>query len=1699
MKKILLLISFLFPLISFATTYYVSNAGSDAANGTSLATSWATTTKVNSMMGVFVSGDFIRFRDGDSFTGFLIVTKAGIHIATYGSGAKPIITGFTPITAWTNLGTNIWESTSAISTLSHCNIVTVGGVNTAMGRTPNAGSQYTINSSNGFSSATINVLTGTPNYAGAELIASAANASWIHTRNLITSQSGSTLNTVPNYSNPANFTLYNYGSSGFIQNSASTLDVQNEWYYNPSNNKLRIFSTSSPTNVKATTIDSLIKITVANVTVDSIDFEGANTDAIQLSAASTITIRNCDVNYCGVMGLRMGNSCPSLTVTNCNFRDVENSGVTNAFAGGSNNRIVTGCTFVKMNMVEGSMGSIDGNNMAICLFDGNGTGDLIQNNSIDSCGYIGIFAIGQSWTVYRNLINHYCFYNTDGGGIYSGNHGTNRIIRGNIVLNGMTTLAQGIYIDDNGSNVTIDSNTVYKADLGIYLHNAHEIKVYNNTVYACTGASLSMGHDANDPVRNVDIQRNIFVINANISQGNISYGTSETSQTNFGTSDFNWIAKPVGTDDNAWFTALQGTTFNHYNLAQWQTAAPPNDAHSKKSPATVVLADIRFEYNATNSAVGISLGGNNYIDIPGVAYSGTLTLQPWTSAVLLRTGAGNSFPVVNAGIDQTITLPTNSATMAGSATDPDGTISSHTWTQVSGPNTATITTPGSYTTTMTGLIQGTYLFQLSATDNSGATSTDNMQVVVNPAINQPPVANAGTDQNITLPTNSITQVGSGSDPDGTISAYLWTKVSGPGSSTIVSPTQATTVINNLAAGTYIFNLRVTDNNGATASDQMTVIVNAANVPPTANAGTNQTITLPTNSVTLTGTGSDPDGTIASYLWTKISGPATFTIVSPGQATTNVTNLVAGTYVFQLTVTDNQGAMASSTVQVLVNAAPPPNQPPVVNAGTDKNITLPTNNITQIGTATDPDGTIASYSWSKISGPATFTIVTPTTSSTQITNLVAGTYVFQLTATDNQGATGTDQMTVIVNPAPNQPPVVNAGPDQIITQPVSSSSFNGSATDPEDGPITNHTWLFIAGPATPTITTPASYTSTVTGMTITGTYSFRLSATDAAAATRFDTMQILVNPAPNQLPIANAGTDKNIVLPTNSVTQVGSGSDPDGTIVSYLWTKLSGPTAFTIVSASQATTVINNLVQGTYVFNLRVTDNSGANANDQVTIVVSPAVNQFPTANAGANQTVTLPTSSVTLVGSGSDPDGTITAYAWTKISGPATFNIVSPASATTVVNNLVAGTYVFQLQVTDNQGATATNTTQVIVNAAPPPNQPPIANAGTDKNITLPTNSISQVGSGTDADGTVTSYQWTKISGPATFTIVNPFSSTTTINNLVVGTYIFQLTVTDNQLANGTDQMTVIVNPAPNVPPVANAGADQTIQLPTTSSAFAGSATDQDGTITSHTWTFIAGPATPSITTPSSYTSAVTGMTVDGSYTFRLSVTDNSAATAVDDMIILVNAAPNVPPVVNAGADQTDTAGQVVTLTATATDGDGTIVSRLWTQVSGPTTVTFNSATQLTTTASNLVIGTYVFRFRATDNSGAATTDDITVTMVKQGPPLFNGPTANAGPDLHVIICVMCSSTSVTAVGSGIPNPSPIVAYQWTKLAGPAQGNANSPNTAVTSIIGLVRGTYVFQLKVTDAAGLTATDTMTVDVRKNYIVWRSGRIIIIPL
>lgn len=279
--------------------------------------------------------------------------------------------------------------------------------------------------------------------------------------------------------------------------------------------------------------------------------------------------------------------------------------------------------------------------------------------------------------------------------------------------------------------------------------------------------------------------------------------------------------------------------------------------------------------------------------------------------------------------------------------------------------------------------------------------------------NIPPLVEAGVDVVEFLPTNAAVCNGSATDPDGSVSAYAWSQVSGPSSATLENRTTKSLKASNLKAGTYTFRLKATDDKGAYGTDDVKVIINSTtSSAPTVSAGADKVITLPTNSLYIQGSASDADG-IASYSWTKVSGG---TAALSGQSTSKVRayNLVAGTYTFRLTVKDTKGNAKYDDVVVTVkNSTTGSNVAPVANAGVDKQITLPTSSVKLYGSGTDSDGSIKYYKWSQTGGPSTATISGSSTATATVSNLKAGKYYFRFQVKDNSGAIGTDNVVVSV--------------------------------------------------------------------------------------------------------------------------------------------------------------------------------------------------------------------------------------------------------------------------------------------------------------------------------------------------------------------------------------------------------------------------------------------------------------------------------------------------------------------------------------------------------------------------------------------------------------------------------------------------------------------------------------------------------------
>ncbi len=390
--------------------------------------------------------------------------------------------------------------------------------------------------------------------------------------------------------------------------------------------------------------------------------------------------------------------------------------------------------------------------------------------------------------------------------------------------------------------------------------------------------------------------------------------------------------------------------------------------------AVVVPNTGYFQTWQTASASGFFLAGQQTVRIYTTVTSGGWNFNWWE----IKSGTGtapppaNVPPTANAGSPQSITLPTSSVTLTGSGTDTDGTITTYAWSQVSGPAAATFGTPAAATTTANNLVQGSYVFRLTVTDNSSATATSDVTITVNAAPSGGPALRIQAENYSAMfgiRTESTSDAGGGlnvawqdtgdwmdylvnidSAGSKTVNFRIATQFTGPqfqlrkSDGTVLATLnvpntgsfqnwQTISAVVTLPAGSQTLRIHTTQASGGWNINWWEIVGGGSvpppppvNNPPTANAGPNQTITLPTSSVSLSGSGIDTDGTITGYAWSKISGPAGSAFSSPSTAATNVTGLVEGTHVFRLTVTDNGGATGFSNVTITVNpvSTTPPN-------------------------------------------------------------------------------------------------------------------------------------------------------------------------------------------------------------------------------------------------------------------------------------------------------------------------------------------------------------------------------------------------------------------------------------------------------------------------------------------------------------------------------------------------------------------------------------------------------------------------------------------------------------------------------------------------------------------------------------------------------------------------------------------------------
>ncbi len=1071
--------------------------------------------------------------------------------------------------------------------------------------------------------------------------------------------------------------------------------------------------------------------------------------------------------------------------------------------------------------------------------------------------------------------------------------------------------------------------------------------------------------------------------------------------------------RAVGTDGNSGFTpVVSSRTFVSNNDPVLNTIANQAVVAGQLLSFDVGATDIDgdpLSYSVENlPSFGILTANNN-----GTA---TLSFQPsgndvgtYSIIVTVSDGKGgedsqvveitvvspNGAPTANAGADQTVTDADDNGseeiTLDGSASaDGDGEIASYVWTD-NGTQIATGVNP-----TVT-LSVGVRTITLTVTDNDGAIDTDEVVITVNSPANESPTADAGVDQALVDADDNgseeVTLDGSASaDGDGSIVSYVWSE-NGSDLATGVSPNVA------LAVGTHAIVLTVTDNDGATDSDELVVTISSpANVSPTANAGADQTV-LDTDdsgseSVTLDGSvSSDGDGSIASYAWTE-NGNEVATGVNPTIA------LAVGSHTIILTVTDDDGATDSDNVTITINA--PANQSPVANAGVNQTVTDADNsgseNVALDGSASsDGDGSIASYAWRE-NGAQIATGVNPTVS------LSVGTHTVTLTVTDDDGATGTDEVTVIVNPST---PVA----DQLVLEAECASVVGSLWQLRSDGTASGGQYAVVPNLRSMDSAPSGASARLVFNVPVGQAASYHLFARVKATSTSSNSFWVRIN----------GGT----WIRWWEDIRLGS---------QFYWNEVvespfalqSGSNTIEVAYREGDTQLDKLVLNRDGVLPVGLGGPEGCSGAPKATIVASATEGTAPL--------------TVSFDGSSSrDPNGSISSYAWNfGVAGATASGAQASYTFTT------PGAYIVSLTVTDNDGQSDIATTTVRVRSDEPVADQIIIEAecasvvgslwqlrsdgtasGGQYAVVPNLRSMDSAPSGASARlvfnvpvGQAASYHlfarvkatstssnsfWVRINGGTWIrwwedirlgsqfywneVVESPFALQSGSNTIEVAyregdTQLDKLVLNrDGVLPVGLGGPEGCSGVPTNQKPLASAGADQTVtdvdNSGSESVTLDGSAsTDSDGSIVSYVWSEngsqIATGVSPTIS-----------LSV-GTHTITLTVTDNQGATGNDDVLVVVNApAPSIP-VANAGPDQatidTDNNGnEEITLDGSAsTDANGTITSYVWT-INGTQIATgANPAVTLPTGGTTIVL-------TVTDNDGNTDTDEVVITIEEAG------------------------------------------------------------------------------------------------------------------
>ena len=621
-------------------------------------------------------------------------------------------------------------------------------------------------------------------------------------------------------------------------------------------------------------------------------------------------------------------------------------------------------------------------------------------------------------------------------------------------------------------------------------------------------------------------------------------------------------------------------------------------------------------------------------------------------------------------------------------------------------------------------------------------------------------------------------------------------------------------------GTYQVTVRAQDPQGLFAQQSYTLTVDPdpANQPPAVYAGFDHTLFHPQNVSVLAAEVTDdglPQGAALFYEWSKLSGPGNANFVDTRLPNTQVTFSSPGTYVLRLTASDTQHIRTDEvTIRVLPQSGP--NLAPVVNAGPDQTAALRLNLLAN-GSAEQPTPQGAPSSWPTLAG----------TWSASPGSIIPfeGQRLFRVTSA---GAAEVFQEVDVSAFAA----AIDAG---TLSFTLGARVWSPAQTDPDRGQIRLE-YLSAPGadPPLAVVGTPA-----VAGG---GDWVSLEDARPAPAGTR--AIRVYLRALPGDPAATDVAFDAvSLRADAAAVRLTGSVLDdqrPSNAIVTNQWSSTQAPAAVLFQPLNQPATAAVMQAAGAYTLRLSANDTQ-LTGSDELQVVVQPP-NQPPVIDVGRDLTVGQTGVAITLPGAVTDADGGPSApvVRWRQVSGPAAATFTT-SGAVTQASFPANGSYLLRVVASDGDQS-STRTLGVLVDDTGQ-NRAPFLSAGPDRLIALP-NSTAQLDGWVSDDGLPTasvSQIWSKVSGPGIVNFSNGSAASTQASFIGAGVYVLRLTASDG-LLSARDEVVVSVSPedGSNLPPLSDAGPDQTISLPEQTVTMSGRAADDArpvGSTLSSSWT----------------------------------------------------------------------------------------------------------------------------------------------------------------------------------------------------------------------------------------------------------------------